>query len=206
MGWQGAPVLAANRGGCSGCVHPLIIAFWVLKDLPKIRSELTLLVGPDYEADAEHLDATPARVVGLLARQILVSLVTALITTVGASLLGVPYALVLGLLAFFLNFAPYIGPVITGLFAALLGLIVSPWVALAAAAVVIVAQNFTDFVVTPRVMSSQVDLHPTLVIFSLLIGGTLFGVPGLLFAIPVAAIIKGLFVYYYEQRTDRRWQ
>jgi predicted PurR-regulated permease PerM len=183
----------------------LIIAFWVLKDLPKIRSELTLMVGPDYEADAEHLFATLARVVGgYLRGQTLVSLVTALITTLGVYLLGVPYALVLGLLAFFLNFAPYVGPVITGLLAALLGLLVSPWVAVAAVVVVIVAQNFTDFVVTPRVMSSQVDLHPTLVIFSLLIGGTLFGVAGLLFAIPVAAVVKGLFVYYYEQRTDRQ--
>lgn len=183
----------------------LIIAFWVLKDLPKIRGELTLLVGPDYEADAEHLFATLARVVGgYLRGQTLVSLVTALITTLGVSALGVPYALVLGLMAFFLNFAPYIGPVITGLLAALLGLLVSPWVAVAAVVIVIVAQNFTDFVVTPRVMSSQVDLHPTLVIFSLLIGGTLFGVAGLLFAIPVAAVVKGLFVYYYEQRTDRQ--
>ena len=53
-------------------------------------------------------------------------------------------------------------------------------------------------------MSAQVDLHPTLVIFSLLVGGALFGVPGLLFAIPVAATGKGLFVYYYERRTERQ--
>jgi hypothetical protein len=52
-------------------------------------------------------------------------------------------------------------------------------------------------------MSAQVDLHPTLVIFSLLVGGSLFGIPGLIFAIPIAATGKGLFVYYYEQRTDR---
>ena len=51
-------------------------------------------------------------------------------------------------------------------------------------------------------MSDQVDLHPILVIFSLLVGGTLFGIPGMLFAIPVAATGKGLFVYYYEQRTS----
>jgi hypothetical protein len=41
------------------------------------------------------------------------------------------------------------------------------------------------------------------VIFSLLVGGTLFGIAGLLFAIPVAAVGKGLFVYYYERRTER---
>ena len=73
-----------------------------------------------------------------------------------------------------------------------------------AIAVVVVAQNFTDTVVTPRVMSDQVDLHPILVIFSLLVGATLFGIPGMLFAIPVAATGKGLFVYYYERRTQRQ--
>ena len=69
--------------------------------------------------------------------------------------------------------------------------------------VIVVAQNFTDTVVTPRVMSDQVDLHPILVILSLLVGATLFGIPGMLFAIPVAATGKGLFVYYYERRTQR---
>ena len=69
--------------------------------------------------------------------------------------------------------------------------------------VIILAQNLTDNLVTPRVMSEQVDLHPTLVIFSLLVGGSLFGIPGMLFAIPVAATVKGLFLYYFERQTQR---
>jgi len=58
------------------------------------------------------------------------------------------------------------------------------------------AQQATEYFLQPRVMSEQVDLHPLLVIFSLLAGSTLFGFPGLLMSIPVAAIAKGLFVYY----------
>ena len=183
----------------------LVIAFWVLTDLPKIREEIAVLAGPRYEADAEHLLSTVTRVVGgYLRGQTIASLTTATISTVGLTIFGVPYALVLGLIAFLFNFAPYIGPVTTGLIAGLLGMFVGPWTAVAAVLCVIVAQNVTDFVVAPRVMSAQVDLHPTLVIFSLLVGGTLFGVPGLLFAIPVAATGKGLFVYYYERRTERQ--
>lgn len=183
----------------------LIIAFWVLADLPKIRQEITLLVGPDYEADAEHLLATVTKMVGgYLRGQTIASLTTATISTTCLTLLGVPYSLVFGAIHFTFNFAPYVGPMTVGLIATLLGLLVSPWVALAALACVLFAQNFTDFVVVPRVMSSQVDLHPTLVILSLLVGGTLFGIPGLLFAIPVAATGKGLFVYYYERQTDRK--
>jgi predicted PurR-regulated permease PerM len=52
-------------------------------------------------------------------------------------------------------------------------------------------------------MSQNVDLHPVLVVFSLLTGATLFGVPGMLLAVPIAAIIKGLFVYYWERQTQQ---
>jgi len=182
----------------------LVIAFWVLADLPKIREEITVLAGPRYEGDAEHLLATVTRVLGgYLRGQTIASLTTATLSTIGLSLLGVHYAIVVGIIAFFFNFAPYIGPVSTALIAGLLGMFIGPWVAVGAVAVVAIAQNVTDAFVVPRVMSSQVDLHPTLVIFSLLVGGTLFGIAGFLFAIPVAAIGKGLFVYYYERRTER---
>jgi predicted PurR-regulated permease PerM len=207
---DGLAHLAINTGGRVATALldvflSLVIAFWVLKDLPKMRSELVVLAGPVYEADAEHLLGTVTHVVGgYLRGQSIASLTTATISTTGLMIFHVPYALVLGLIAFFFNFAPYVGPVTTGLIAALLGMLVGPWTAVAAILCVVVAQNITDFVVVPRVMSSQVDLHPTLVIFSLLVGGTLFGIPGLLFAIPVAATSKGLFVYYYERRTDRR--
>jgi len=140
---------------------------------------------------------------GYLRGQTIASLTTATLSTIGLSLLGVHYAIVVGIIAFFFNFAPYIGPVSTALIAGLLGMFIGPWVAVGAVAVVAIAQNVTDAFVVPRVMSSQVDLHPTLVIFSLLVGGTLFGIAGFLFAIPVAAIGKGLFVYYYERRTER---
>jgi predicted PurR-regulated permease PerM len=182
----------------------LVIAFWVLTDLPKIREEITVLAGPRYERDAEHLLFTVTRVLGgYLKGQSIASLVTALISTIGLTIIGVPYAMVLGIIAFFFNFAPYIGPVTTGLIAGMLGLLVSPLTAVMAVGVIIIAQNVTDVLIVPRVMSSQVDLHPTLVIFSLLVGGTLFGIAGLLFAIPIAAVGKGLFVYYYERRTER---
>jgi membrane protein DedA with SNARE-associated domain len=52
-------------------------------------------------------------------------------------------------------------------------------------------------------MSEQVDLHPLLVILSLLIGAQLFGVPGMVLSIPVAAVLKGLFVYWFEKRSAR---
>ena len=186
-------------------VLALVISFWALKDLPTMREELSVLAGPKYEADVEHLVGTVTRVLGgYLKGQTIASLVTGTIATIGLAIIGIPYALVLGIITAVLNFIPYVGPFSAGLIAAMVGFFRGPLYALLAIAVIVVAQNFTDNVITPRIMSEQVDLHPTLIIFSLLVGGTLFGIPGLLFAIPVAATIKGLFVYYYEQRTSRQ--
>jgi len=181
-----------------------VVAFWTLKDLPKIREELRTLAGEKYEVDLENLLGTVVHVVGgYLRGQTVVSLLTGLLAWVGLSILGVPYALVLGVVTFVLNYVPYIGPFLSGLLAALVGVFVSPLTAVLAIVVVIAAQQLTDLLVTPRVMSEQVDLHPTLVVFSLLVGGSLFGFWGMIFAIPVAATGKGLFVYYYERRTNR---
>jgi predicted PurR-regulated permease PerM len=182
----------------------LVIAYWALKDLPKMREEVLLIAGPKFEDDAELLIGTVNKVVGgYLKGQTIASLVTGTLATIGLMIFHVPYALVLGIITFFFNYVPYIGPFTAGFIAGLVGLFVSPLTGLAAVLVIVVAQNFTDTVVTPRVMSEQVDLHPILVILSLLVGASLFGIPGMLFAIPVAATGKGLFVYYYERRTQR---
>lgn len=180
-----------------------VIAFWLLKDLPEISRELTLLGGPEREHEARVIGRTVSQVLsGYLRGQLIISLSTAVMVSIGLAILGVPYALVLGLLAGVLNIIPYIGPLIAEATAAIVAVFVSPILALGAVAVIIGAQQVTDYFVQPRVMSEQVDLHPVLVIFSLLAGGTLFGFPGLLLAIPVAAIAKGLFVYYFEKWTD----
>jgi predicted PurR-regulated permease PerM len=200
-------ILSAGGGIARGLLDvflSLVIAYWVLRDLPKLRQEVILLAGPSYEEDAEHLLSTVTRVVGgYLRGQTIASLTTGTLCTIGFTVFHVPYAFVLGIVAFWFNYVPYVGPTLTAIIAGLFGLFVSPLTAVLAVVTVIVAQNVTDSLIVPRVMSAQVDLHPTLVIFSLLVGGTLFGVPGILFAIPVAATGKGLFVYYYERHTQR---
>lgn len=202
-------IVNAGGGLASGVLSfmlAMVIAFWALKDLPKLREEIGLLAGPKYGQDVDHLMATITRVVGgYLKGQTIASLCTGLIAGIGFAILGIDYAIVLGVLTVILNYIPYIGPFVAGLIAALVALItVGPLAALLAIAVVVIAQNVTDNLITPRIMAEQVDLHPILVIFSLLVGGTLYGIVGMLFAIPVAATLKGLFVYYYEQRTDRQ--
>ena len=210
-GNSAAEVIVTTGGGVAtgffDIFIALVIAYWALKDLPKLREEILVISGPKYHDDTELLINTVTKVVGgYLKGQTIASLATGTLATIGLAVIGVPYALVLGILTFFLNYIPYVGPFTSGLVAGLVAVVStgSGWKGLFAVLVIVVAQNFTDTVITPRVMSEQVDLHPILVILSLLIGASLFGIAGMLFAIPVAATGKGLFVYYYERRTKRQ--
>ncbi len=181
----------------------MVVGFWVLKDLDAIKREIVLLGGPKRRAEAAILSAKVSNVLGgYLRGQAVVSAATAVLVTIGLTIAGVPYALVLGLLAGVLNIIPWFGPLIAEIVAAIAAAFVSPWLALVAVVIIAGSQQVTDIFITPRVMSEQVDLHPLLVIFSLLAGSALAGFVGLLLAIPVAAIGKGLFVYYFEKWTD----
>ena len=186
-------------------VLALVVGFWLLKDLPAINKEVLLLAGPKRRDEAAIVTSTVSRVLGgYLRGQFTISLVTGVIVAIGLSVIGVPYSLVIGLLALILNFIPWIGPTLTAVIAGIAAAFVSPLHIVGAVAVCLGAQQVTEYFVQPRVMSENVDLHPLLVIFSLLAGSTLFGFAGLLLGIPVAAIGKGLFVYYFEKYTESK--
>ncbi len=180
----------------------LVITFWALRDLPTIRDEI-LVVSGKWREDVELLFAEVGKSMGgYLRGQTIASLCTGGIAMVGLFVVGIPYAFLLGALAFILNYIPYVGPFVTALLAGLVGLFDSPLKGILGVAIVILAQQLTDNLITPRVMSSEVNLHPTLIIFSLLLGGSLFGFAGLIFAIPVAAALQGVFIYYFERSTS----
>lgn len=186
-------------------VVSLVAGFWILKDLPAINKEMLLLAGPRRRDEAAIVTATVSRVLGgYLRGMFTISLITGTLVAVGLAIIGVPYSLVIGLLALILNFIPWIGPTLTAVIAGIAAAFVSPLHIVGAVAICLGAQQITEYFVQPRVMSENVDLHPLLVIFSLLAGSALFGLPGLLLGIPVAAIGKGLFVYYFEKYTDSK--
>lgn len=183
----------------------LIIGFFTLVDLPRLQKEILALAGPSRKADIDHFSATLSRVMGGWLRGTLIqSAVVATLITIGLSVIGVPYSLAIGLIAGVLNIVPYIGPAVIALLAATAGLFVSPWAALWAVAVVFGTNQIDSLVLAPRIMGDQMDLHPLLVVFALLVGASLFGVAGMVLSVPVAAIAKAMFVFWFEKRTARQ--
>jgi predicted PurR-regulated permease PerM len=102
------------------------------------------------------------------------------------SFLGVPYALLLALIGGFLEIIPYIGPVLAFIPAVLVGLTISPVVALLVAFFYILVQQTENHILTPLIMRKAVGLDPVVIILAFLIGGTLAGLLGVLIAVPLA--------------------
>lgn len=117
------------------------------------------------------------------------------LTGLGLALLGVPYALLLGLLAALTELLPYLGPWISGSVSVVFSLIaVGPLKAVEVVILFILIQEIEGNVVEPLVMSRAVRIDPLLVIVAVLIGLDLLGIIGAILAVPIAAGIQVIFV------------
>jgi len=131
------------------------------------------------------------KVVGRFVRgQLIVSVVVGGLVALGLSLLGVRYALFLGVLAGLFDIIPYFGPVLGAIPALVLAFLRDPLTALWTLLMFVAVQQLEGSVLSPKIVGEQVGLHPLTVIFSVLAGGELLGVTGMLLAVPAAATVK----------------
>jgi predicted PurR-regulated permease PerM len=137
--------------------------------------------------------------------QLLLSGVVALLIYVGLLIVGMPYALILALLAGLLEFVPYAGPVIAAVTGVLLALSISPFKALPVIIVYIIVQQMENHLLVPKISQKIIGINPIVSIMALLLGARLAGILGVLIAIPIAASITMLVEDYLEHR-DRMLQ
>jgi predicted PurR-regulated permease PerM len=122
--------------------------------------------------------------------------------------LGIKYALTLAILTGFLEIIPYVGPVVAGSLAAGVAFVngqnrfgLDPTTAaLIVIGAYVILRHLEDYFVIPALYNRLTKVHPLVVIFSVLAGGHLFGVLGLILAVPVAATVKVIFEYFLGRR------
>ncbi|MBA3577270.1 MAG: AI-2E family transporter [Sphingomonas sp.] len=136
-----------------------------------------------------------------LGGQAVAMVVVGLLTGVGLWFLGMPSALVLGLLAGLLEFIPFAGPIIAAIPAVLLALAVGPEMALWVAGLYLAIQQFEGNLLTPLVQQYAVDLPGVVLLFSLIGFGTLFGTLGVILAAPLAVVMMVLVKRLYVIET-----
>jgi len=126
-------------------------------------------------------------------------LIVGVVTSVGLSLLGVPLALILGIIAGLLDFVPYVGPIMAGVPAVLIAFSISPDMALYVVMLFAGIQVVQGYILQPMIESRAVDLPPALIIAMQLVFGTLFGFAGVALATPLTAALKVLVQMLYVE-------
>ena len=195
-------ITASVFGGVFNFILAPIIAFYVLKDLDAIRTTVSEMIPEKHRAEGMQLVRKIDCIVGgFLKGQALVALSVGVLCGIALYTLGVDYAILLGFLIGIFNIIPYLGPIIGGAPAVIIALGTSWQLAIMVIVVLIVVQQLDSVFISPRIMSQQVNLHPTVVIFALLAGGTMLGVIGMLIAIPIAAVGKALYLHFRERNS-----
>jgi predicted PurR-regulated permease PerM len=115
-------------------------------------------------------------------------------------ILRVDFAVLLGFIAGIFNLIPFLGPVIGAIPAALTAFFISPLKAVLVILLFIGVQQLDNYLISPNIMKYQVGVNPGIIIFSLVAAGSVFGIAGLLIAVPTVAIIQEILRYYFLDR------
>jgi predicted PurR-regulated permease PerM len=210
-GMVAAGASLANTFMCIG--FGLVIAFWMLVDLPKLGREAYRIVGDKYREDAQMLHLTITRVMGgYLKATIIQCAIIGVLCGILFAVLGVPSPAAIAVITGLLNIIPIVGPWLGGAMAFGASLLNSPIVGIASLLGTIVIQQLVYTFVSPKLMGDSVDIHPALTFIALMAGsgigtamsGLAGALVGALVSIPLIAIMKSVFVYYFEKRTGRR--
>jgi predicted PurR-regulated permease PerM len=181
----------------------VIVAVYLLADLPRVRRGIYQLAPRSRRARTILLtDEILSRVGGYVLGNLLTSAIAGIGTWAWALALGIPYALLLGLLVALLDLIPIIGSTIGGIIVALVALTVSLPVAIATAIFYFAYRFFEDYLLTPRIMARTVAVPGLVTVLATILGGALLGIIGALVAIPIAAAVKLLAEQIAAPRLD----
>ncbi|MBI2773962.1 MAG: AI-2E family transporter [Chloroflexi bacterium] len=188
----------------------LIAVFFVLRDAPRVFEAIRGLIPREHRVEIVHIGDQVSLLISRYIRgQLVLVALMASVTTIGLSLLGLPYAVVLGIATGWLELVPIVGPITAGAIASVVALgHQNPfgWSQLSYVVVVIVMytvlRHAEDYFVIPLVIGRIVRLHPIVVIFSVLAGGALLGLLGVVLAVPTVAALRLVLVYVMAKLRD----
>lgn len=215
--WSGKILLSVSKSGGALAAAVLslflipILTFYLLRDWDSILVHIGALVPESQRAMVFQLAHDTDEVLSAFLRgQLLVMVALAIIYSVGLGLVGLKFAVAIGVVSGLVSFVPYLGFVF-GIALAGLTVALEPnplWQLVGVVTTFSLAQFIEGSVLTPKLVGDRIGLHPVIIIFAVAAGGQLFGFFGVLLALPAAAVLSVLvrfaFDRYLKEHPDAR--
>ncbi len=184
----------------------LVMTFYLLLEKGNLKQYLKLLFADDdREEQAEALiSAIEVKLGGWVRGEIMLMVIVGLLSYIGLTLLGIPFALPLALLAGLLELIPNIGPVLASVPAIIAGFLIRPIIGVGVAILYIVVQQLENNLIVPLVMKQSVGLKPIVTLLCLMIGITLGGIGGAILAVPIFITAEVIIRHFYKYNKSRK--
>ena len=200
MNWVSALISGTSQVIVALIIMPFML-FYLLRDGKGLRDHITqFLPNKLREPVGKVLSDVNQQLANYVRGQITVAVIVAIMFIFFFKIIGLRYAVTLGITAGVLNLVPYLGSFLAMIPALVLGLIAGPVMLLKVIIVFIVEQTIEGRFVSPLILGSQLNIHPITILFVLLTSGSMFGIWGVLLGIPVYAsakvIISAIFEWY----------
>ncbi|MFP4977190.1 AI-2E family transporter [Paenibacillus sp. CN-4] len=182
------------------------LVFYILKDFDVFeRGVVSLLPRTRRKAIVMLLKEIDTALGNYIRGQFLVCVIIGVLAYIGYALIGMPYALLFACVVAIFNIVPYMGPFLGAAPAIVMAATVSFRLVLLVALVNLLCQALESNVISPQIVGRRLHLHPLLIIFSLLVGGEVAGMVGLILAVPVFAagkvVLQHFLSYYMHRKT-----
>lgn len=179
-----------------------VIAFYVLVDLPRFRSIVRNLVPPRHRDEVAEISQKLATVVGGFVRgQLIIAVFVGVAASVVLGIIGLRFWLVVGVIAGVTNLVPLLGPWVAGMLGFTIALLTEGFgFAVLVAVAMTGVQQLDSNLLSPLIMGRSVRIHPLAVLLAILVSASLYGVFGMLVAVPLVAGAKVLVQHLWQTR------
>lgn len=186
-----------------------VLAIYLLMDLDRFKKQFLELTPPNHRREVAYVSGEVGTALGSFVRgQLLVAVIVGIGSSIGMWAIDLPFWLIVGIVAGFLNMVPFLGPIVGGALAALVALLNGDlWQAIWAVLIMILVQQIDNHLITPAIQRARVNLSPLAIVLALIIGGAVAGILGVLVAIPATAAIRIVVGHFWRTRVlGQSWE
>lgn len=184
-----------------------ILLFYMLKEGEKFGQKIVSFMPKRFREEGNKvMQDIDHALSNFIVGRVVVNVALGVLMYIGFLIIGLPYALLLTVVAIIMNFIPFIGAILSSVPIVIIGLIESPSIAIWSLVVILVAQQIQDNIISPYIFGKQLDIHPLTTIILVLVGGDAFGIIGMIVIIPGYMIVKIVVIKVYQLFFKHKWE